>query len=298
MTISERDSVPSGIVYMLLGILLLSTMDAAVKWVVVRGISPVQILALRSLIIIPAMLLAYSFSKQMEQLKPTRIYWHTFRGIIGFVAPAGFFLALRYLPLSDAVVVFFSATFLTTILSVVVLKEHVGWHRWAAVVVGYVGVVIAIAPKGEGQLLGYLLVMVSSVAYAFLFVSGRFLSATESVVSLVFSFNVGVGLFALILLPFFWLEIGWSEAAVVLLIAGLAFFGHLFLTTAFARAPVSAIAPFEYSALLWAVGFDYFIWQQTPSAATWVGACLIVGSGLYVLHREQLHEEQKPVTSI
>jgi drug/metabolite transporter (DMT)-like permease len=146
------------------------------------------------------------------------------------------------------------------------------------------------SPQGQGELFGYVLVLVSSLAYAVLFISGRLLSATESVVSLVFSFNVCVGLLALVLLPFFWSGMSLNEFWVLVLLALLAFSGHMCMTSAFAKAPASAIVPFEYSALLWAVCFDYWFWQQTPVATTWVGAALIIGSGLYVLHRERLHE--------
>ena len=108
--------------------------------------------------------------------------------------------------------------------------------------------------------------------------------------SLVFSFNLSVGTYALVLLPFFWTDMNLHEYLVLALLAVLAFSGHFFLTTAFARAPASAIAPFEYSALLWAVCFDFWFWQQIPVLTTWLGAALIIGSGLYVLHRERLHE--------
>ena len=141
------------------------------------------------------------------------------------------------------------------------------------------------------MLIGYLLVLCASLGYAFLFISGRMLSATESVPSLVFSFNIGVGICAMLMLPFFWRDMVWMDVAFVGLIAALALLGHLSLTTAFARAPASSIVPFEYTALLWAVLFDIAFWNVLPPATTWAGATLIVGSGLYMIHRERLHEQ-------
>ncbi len=286
-----RNDVAAGIGYMVLGIFLLSAMDAVVKGAVESGLSPVQILALRSIVIFVAMMAGYRFRGEMHLLVPRRRLGHLVRGILGFTAPFCFFTGLKYLPLSDAVVVFFSATFMTTALSVFVLKEQVGPHRWAAVVVGYVGVVIAMRPEGEGMLVGYLLVLAASLGYAFLFVSGRLLSATESVPSLVFSFNIGVGVCAILLLPFFWRDMVLMDAVFIGLIAALALLGHLALTTAFSRAPASTIAPFEYTALLWAVLCDLIFWNVLPAATTWAGAVLIVGSGLYMIHRERLHEK-------
>ena len=285
-----RHEIAAGIGYMLLGIFLLSTMDAVVKGAVESGLSPIQILALRSVVIFVAMVAGYRIRGQLHVLVPNRRMGHALRALLGFSAPFCFFTALKFLPLSDAVVVFFSATFLTTALSVFVLKEHVGVHRWVAVLVGYAGVVIAMSPRGEGMLVGYLLVLAASMGYAFLFITGRMLSATESVPSLVFSFNIGVGLCAMLLLPFFWREMVWMDVAFVAVIAVLALLGHLALTSAFARAPASSIAPFEYTALLWAVMFDVAFWHVLPPSTTWLGAALIVGSGLYMIHRERLHE--------
>jgi drug/metabolite transporter (DMT)-like permease len=165
---SLTTNVHLGIIAMLAGILLLSIMDAAAKLLVESGFNPIQIIALRSLLIVPAMLFVFALRGQLMLLKPTRRYWQALRGLTGFIAPFCFFLALRYLPLSDAVVVFFSSTFVTTMLSVLVLRERVGIHRWAAVAIGYVGVVVAMAPQGQGQLAGYLLVLASGLSYAFL----------------------------------------------------------------------------------------------------------------------------------
>jgi drug/metabolite transporter (DMT)-like permease len=288
------DRVGLGIVLMLLGIGLLSAMDAVAKWIVEGGMNPIQILALRSLVIVPVLLIGFAARGQLDALMPTRHRWQAVRSMAGFLAPFCYFLSLRYLPLSDAVVVFFSSTFMSTGLSVWMLKERVGVHRWAAVIIGYVGVVIAMVPQGEGQLQGYLLVLVASLSYAFLFVTGRMLSATESVSSLVFSFNLGVGLVALLMLPWFWVAMGWWETALVLLLSALAVAGHFSLTAAFSAAPVSAIAPFEYTALLWAVGLDYFVWRQLPLTTTWAGAAIIIASGLYLLYRERLHKSASP----
>ena len=285
--IGARDHVVQGILFMLLGMGLLSIMDAVAKWIVEGGMNPIQILALRSLVIVPVLWTVFRLNGRVHSLMPTRHRWQAFRGLIGFLAPFCFFLSLRTLPLSDAVVVFFSATFVSTGLSVLMLKEHVGVHRWTAVIMGYVGVVVAMVPHGGGQLVGYLLVLVASTAYAFLFVTGRMLSSTESIASLVFSFNLGVGLIAMLLLPWFWIDMSWVDAGLVMLLSGLAVLGHFSVTAAFSYAPVGAVAPFEYTALIWAVGFDYFVWQQLPVATTWLGATVIIGSGMYLICRER-----------
>ena len=273
---------------MVLAIALLSTMDATVKWLVTNQVEVIQILAVRSVIIVLVMALIYQLRGQAKAILPTRPVAQMTRGLFGFIAPFSFFLGLKYVPLTDAVVVFFSSIFVVSLLSMVFLGERVGPHRWASIVVGYIGVVIVAQPQGGGQLFGYALVLLSSTSYAALFVSGRYLSRTESTPSLVVSYNLGVGILAFICLPWFWVPLNLEQIAVILLATVLAGCGHFAMTSAFAQGEASFIAPFEYSALIWALMFDLIIWRHLPGSSTLLGAAIIIGSGLYVAYREQL----------
>ena len=273
---------------MVLAIALLSTMDATVKWLVTNHVEVMQILAVRSVIIVLAMALIYQLRGQAKAILPTRPVAQMARGLFGFIAPFSFFLGLKYIPLTDAVVVFFSSIFVVSLLSMVFLGERVGPHRWASIVVGYIGVVIVAQPQGGGQLFGYALVLLSSTSYAALFVSGRYLSRTESTPSLVVSYNLGVGILAFICLPWFWVPLNLEQIAVILLATVLAGCGHFAMTSAFAQGEASFIAPFEYTALIWALMFDLIIWRHLPGSSTLLGAAIIIGSGLYVAYREQL----------
>lgn len=273
---------------MVLAIALLSTMDATVKWLVTNQVEVMQILAVRSVIIVLVMALIYQLRGQAKAILPTRPVAQMARGLFGFIAPFSFFLGLKYVPLTDAVVVFFSSIFVVSLLSMVFLGERVGPHRWASIVVGYIGVVIVAQPQGGGQLFGYALVLLSSTSYAALFVSGRYLSRTESTPSLVVSYNLGVGILAFICLPWFWVPLNLEQIAVILLATALAGCGHFAMTSAFAQGEASFIAPFEYTALIWALMFDLIIWRHLPGSSTLLGAAIIIGSGLYVAYREQL----------
>ncbi len=273
---------------MVLAIALLSTMDATVKWLVTNQVEVMQILAVRSVIIVLVMALIYQLRGQAKAILPTRPVAQMTRGLFGFIAPFSFFLGLKYVPLTDAVVVFFSSIFVVSLLSMVFLGERVGPHRWASIVVGYIGVVVVAQPQGGGQLFGYALVLLSSTSYAALFVSGRYLSRTESTPSLVVSYNLGVGILAFICLPWFWVPLNLEQIAVILLATVLAGCGHFAMTSAFAQGEASFIAPFEYTALIWALMFDLIIWRHLPGSSTLLGAAIIIGSGLYVAYREQL----------
>ncbi len=277
----------SGIVLMLLAMCFLSTMDAIAKWLMEHSATPIQLLALRSVIIVPCVILYFWIKGESDKLVPTRPIAQGIRGMLGFIAPFSFFVGIHYLPLTAAVVVFFSSIFFTTLLSIVVLKEKVGVHRWMAVVVGYCGVALAMMPWSGGELKGYLLVLISSVAYSALFISGKYLARTESVTSLVLSYNLGVGVVSLFLLPWFWSTIEWQMYLGVLLLAVFALAGHFSMTKAFSIAEASQITPFEYTGVLWTLLFDIVIWQVYPSRYTLAGAVIIISSSLYVIHRER-----------
>ena len=281
-----------GIALMLIAIGLLSGMDAIAKILMQGGMPAIQILALRSVIIVPLLLSVFALKGKLATLKPTRPVWHLGRGLIGFVAPLTFFLGIQLIPLTDAVTVSFSAIFIITILSIVFLGEKVGIHRWASILTGFIGVMVVIGPKGGGELMGYALVLTGSVAYAILFISGRYLSDTESVSSLVFSFNLTVGLISLCLLPFFWQPQPLEQYALLMCLALFAVCGHHLMTLAVSLAEATLIAPFEYTAVLWALTFDLLIWQVVPSMSTAIGAAIVISSGLYIVYRERANEAQ------
>ncbi len=278
---------------MLCAMFLLSTMDAIAKYLLEYSATSVQILALRSVIIVPCLILYFLLAGKKAELLPTRPIAQGVRGVLGFIAPFSFFVGIQYLSLTAAVVVFFSSIFFTTLMSIVVLKEKVGVHRWAAVVVGYCGVALAMMPWGGGELKGYLLVLLSSITYSGLFISGKLLAKTESVTSLVLSYNLGVGLVALVLLPWFWGNIELPLYFGVLLLSMFAVAGHFAMTKAFAVAEASQITPFEYSGVLWTLLYDILIWHMYPSHYTLMGAVLIISGSLYVIKREQIQELNK-----
>lgn len=282
-----------GIMLMMMGMLLMAGMDTTAKWLVEANVSPVQVLAMRSWIIVPAILFALAMRNQLSLLKTTRPLAHGLRGGLGIFAPLPFFAALKYLPLADATVVFFSSSFILTAISAIFLREKVGIHRWSAVVIGFGGVVIAMNPEGEGQLSAYLLVLCAAFAYAGIQVSGKQLMRQDSIISVVFSFNLMIGISTTSMLPWIWVPVSWDVVFVILLMSLLALSGHIALTAAFGKAQVSAIAPFEYTSLIWVVLLGYVLFEDIPSTQVWLGAAVVISCGLYMIYRESLHRRNK-----
>lgn len=278
-----------GIGLMVLATLLFATMDAVAKSLVTADLHAAQVIAVRSWIILPLILLTLALRGELAALKTARPGRHLLRGMVGCIAPLSFFTALKTLPLADATVVFFSSAFMLTAASALILRERVGIHRWSAVVLGFVGVVIAMNPTGGGDIGGYLLVLIATLVYALIFITGKQLSRQDSVILLVFSLHLGMGVVATALLPWVWQPMSPAMLVEMVLLATLALAAHYAFAAAFARGEVSVLAPFEYTTLLWAVALGYLLWGDLPGVEVWAGAAIIIACGIYVAHREALH---------
>lgn len=282
-----------GVLLMTAGISFLSVMDGMVKWLMLRDMSPLQLIAVRGWIIIVVVMVALLLVPRLgglRALKTRRIKHHFGRSLGGVFAPILFFFSLKAIPLADAVTIFFCTTFIMVAGSVLFLNEQVGIHRWSAVVIGFIGVLIAMQPGTSAFQPASLLVLGAGSAYAIILVSGRWLSQTESSLQLIFYFtffNTLICSAALLAIwPDLWRPMIDREVYLIVLIAAVALAGYVFLTRAFSIAPISVIAPIEYLALFWAVLIGYLVWGEVPTLLVWLGITLILGAGLYIGYRE------------
>lgn len=271
---------------MLLGISFLACMDSVVKALLNLNVSVIQIIAIRGWMITGVLLLSLPFQGGFKVLATRHIKLHLFRTGIGFFAPLCFFLSLKYLPLADATAIFFCTTFFMTAGSVLLLGEQVGAHRWGAVIVGFIGVLIVSSPGTESFHPASILPLLAAASYAGIVLTGRFLTRTESPFKLVFYFSAFNTLVATLLLPFFWNSPSLDVILLMLLVSALALGGYLCLTYAISIAPIGSIAPIEYVALAWAAILGYVFWQEIPSSAAWLGMGIILAAGLYIMWRE------------
>ena len=277
--------------FMLAAVGLFALMDAGLK-LLSAHYPPLQVASLRGAASLP-IVLAWTLST-IGARSLFRVRWplHLLRAVLGVTMMAPFVYALRTLPLSTAYAIFFIAPLLITALSVPILGERVGPRRWTAIVVGFLGVLVVLRPTGEGVgSLAGLAVLLAALGYAVSAITVRVLARTDSsqaiVVWLLFSMALGAGLLAW---PH-WVPI---RGADLWLIAGVGLAGALgqyTVTEAFRQGEASLIAPLEYSALLWGLLLDFSLWGALPDGMTWVGAAIIVVSGLYLLRRERVHLE-------
>lgn len=276
------------VVLMLVAVGLFGLMDASLKLLAERY-PPFEVAALRGAASLPFVLAWALWTAGPRALVRVRWPLHLLRGALGVLMMVSFVYALRTLPLSTAYTIFFVAPLMITALSVPVLGERVGPRRWAAIVVGFIGVLVVLRPTGEGLAsVAGIAVLLSALGYSVSSITVRVLARTDSTQSMM------VWLLALMALGAGALALpDWQTPRVddLWLIAGVGLSGAIAqycITEAFRQGEASMIAPLEYTALLWGVLLDFALWNVLPDGVTWIGAGIIVISGLYMVHRERV----------
>ena len=291
---SHSSSAPNNlrsIVAMVVAVGFFALMDGVLKALSARY--PVlQIATLRALTGLPLVLLYISWRRAWHSVWRIRWPLHLLRGGLGIAMLSLFTTGVRELPLSATYTLFFIAPLLITMLSVPVLKERVPAAHWWAIGLGFVGVLIALQPRGkdlqEGLITaGGLAVLGAAACYAVAAIVGRLSSRTDSTESMILWMMVFVALGAGTLAAPHWLPVAWDDAPLLLALGLTGFGGQLAITEAFRHGQASAVAPFEYTALAWGVGLDWVVWQTLPESHTWLGAAIIIASGLYIVRREK-----------
>ena len=280
---------------MLLAVLMLSLMDAGLKL-----LSPhypaMQVAAMRALSSLPLVVAYVVWRKAVPGLFRVRWSLHLLRGALGIGMLSLFAFGLRELPLAGAYSIVFVAPLMITALSVPMLGERVDKARWIAVGVGLLGVIVALRPTGAGFMtLGGLAVLGSAVFYSLSAITVRIVGRTDSSESQVFWLLTFIGLGAGALAAPHWVGFRPEHGMILLGIAVSGFLGQIAITEAFRCGEASAIAPFEYSALAWAMALDWSLWQTLPDRYTLLGSAIIIASGIYLVRHERIHlEAERP----
>lgn len=276
------------LVIRLAAVMLLSGMAAMVKVASEAGVHLAEIIFWRQALTIP-MVLAWvlAINGGVASLGSKRPWTHARRGIYGTIGMVLNFSALLLLPLAEATTFNFTAPIFAVVLSALMLREKVGPYRWTAVALGFVGILI-IAQPGGGHLppLGAAVAMGGAFMVAFISIQVADLNRTEAPVTIVFWFAVVTTPLAAVFLPFVMTSHSLAEWALLIAIGLVGGFGQLFLTTSLRFGSVASVIVMDYSALIWATLYGWFIWDHLPPAATWLGAPLIVAAGLIIAWRE------------
>ena len=280
----RSNRVTLGISITVLGGICFSIQDSGIKWLTAE-IAVLQILFLRSLFGIVFLSASTAISGERISFQIQRPGLLLVRTVINVLSWILFFSGLKYLPLATAVALFFSFPLFLAVFSVPLLGEKVGIRRSIAIIVGFVGVLFITNPQ-SGISWPMLLMLGAAMGWALVASATRVLGETENTTTMLFYTLLGFVLS--MALPQFWI---WQSIGAhhYLLIAAVAFFGviaQFCVTKAYAITSPSLIAPFEYTALIWAGILGYLIWGDVPDKAAIIGASLIVISGMYIVQRE------------
>lgn len=303
MALSSHQTAPlKGIAFMVMSACLMNLNNAVLKWL--SDDFPVgQIIFMRAVFLLAIPLWFFVWlNGGISALKVNDWKVHLLRAALVSKSVFFFTLGVTYLPLADTVAVTFAGPLLLAALAGPVLGENVGWRRWSAVIVGFAGILIIMRPTGDVIRLAVLFPLASAFLAASRDLITRKITARESstaVMMTTFMLNgvvglctIPVGLYAAAnpgdIIPSFgiWVMPGLADIGISLLGALLVGGGHYGMIEGFRYAEASTVAPFRYTAIVWAGLAGFLIWGHVPNFWTLTGTGIVIASGLYILHRE------------
>ena len=279
-----------GFLYMFLSVCAFSVMDLIVKWSDSYPLG--QVIFFRGFF----GLVLYYFVIPKERLKDfyftKRPMLHFLRCFFGLMALLSIFTALRNLPLATVVSISFAAPIFTTIFSIFFLSEKVGYFRWLAVFVGFVGIIIISEPGLSSLNVYYIFPVIFVLGMSYVAISIRQLSSTEPVWLISLYFSAAITLAGLFTIPYGWLMPNLKD---LILLSFIGIFGgvaNLWLSQSYKFSEVSLVTPLKYLALVFAIIFGYLIWGEVPTIKTLIGATLVIVSSVIIFRREILLKKQ------
>jgi drug/metabolite transporter (DMT)-like permease len=281
----REERIPLGIAYMIAATVLFAGSSATSKWLVASY--PVgEVLFSRSatsLVGVSLVILPYS---GFAVFRTKRLGAHLVRGVSQASSQAFLLIAFGLMPLASAVAINFSAPLFATVAAVIFLKEPVGAVRWGALIVGFMGVLLVAGPGADAFRTGSLFALCNAVLFGTVTVGVRGMTATESAETLTLYQMVVLTTVFTAALPFGFVAPTWGDL-VAMILNGLAnALGQFWWTRALHLAPTSAVVPFNYFSLVWAICLGFLVWGDVPSTMLVFGSAIVVGSGIFLLWSE------------
>jgi drug/metabolite transporter (DMT)-like permease len=295
------------ILFKLLSVLLFAVMSALIRWLGDR-VPLGQMVFFRSVSGIIPVIVFYGWRQELiAALRTSRPFGHLGRGMFSLGSMYLNFAALARLPLMDATAIGFAAPLFTVALAALLLQERVHIHRWSAVTVGFVGVMVMLWPYldlnnlvaagSTTSTVGAACALGSCFASAGSTIQTRRLTDSETTGAIVFYFSLICAISGAITLPFAWYTPNGWELMALISVGLLGGVSHLLLTESYRHAPASVVASFDYTAMLWAFLFGFWLFGEVPTLHVFIGSVVVVASGLYVVWRERRRGIERVRTS-
>jgi drug/metabolite transporter (DMT)-like permease len=270
-----------GLLLLLAGTVLIALMDAIVK-LLSASLGTLQITWGRYATSAILLFAVYAPRRSLLRLRTKKLSLHLFRVGMLLIASGFFFGALATMSLAEANTIAFTTPLLITVLSGLVLGETVGRRRWIAVVAGFGGVLLVVQPGSGVMGWAALLPLISATCSALYHLTTRLLARTEDPANTLYFVALVGGIGLSLVVPFFWAPLTLPSLLGLFAVGALGTVGHFFLIRAFQIVPAATLSPFLYVYLVWATALGWLIFGNVPGLMTWVGAAVILCSGLYV----------------
>ena len=282
---TRHERIPAAIMYMIAATAIFSFSVAASKWLVATY--PVgEVLFFRSFVSL-ALFMAFVVPAQgLNVFRTARPGAHLLRGVSQTVSQTLQLIALSLMPIAGVTAINFSSPLFATLTSLHFLKEPVGAGRWMALAVGFLGVLIITSPGAESFQVGALYALASALLFGTVTAGVRGMTSTESAETLTLYQLLLLAIFYSLTLPFAFVTPSWADAPLFLANGATAVLGQYWWTRALHLAPTSAVVPFQYLSLIWAMLIGFAVWGDLPTAGLLIGSAIVVGSGLFLLWRE------------
>ncbi len=286
-----------GILLKLASALLFALMSALIRWL--GEAFPVgQVVFFRSAFAIIPVVMIYAFRGELwTAFRTGRPFGHIGRGFVGITGMFFNFAALARLPLADATAISFASPLIIVVLAWLFLNEQVRIYRWSAVLIGFAGVMVMLLPymhigdfagmHSPGQGAGALFAVTAAFCNSGAVVQTRRLTDSETTSAIVLYFSLICTLAGLLTLPFAWHSPSALELAALISIGVLGGISHILLTESYRLAPASVVAPFDYTAIIWAFVLGYAMFGEVPVMPVFIGALIVIAAGLLVIWRER-----------
>jgi drug/metabolite transporter (DMT)-like permease len=289
---SVRASALGGIGFMLLGIFLFVCNDTLGKWLL-GTYSVWQMLMIRSVAAL-VLLSPLIWRARANFAAAPRPALQIVRVLLSVAESIMFFWAVTYLPLADTVTFYLAAPIYVTALSAVFLKEPVGWRRWSAVAVGFIGVIIALRPSAATLTLPALIALAGSLMFSVFLITTRLLRGTHDVVMVSGTFGAMLIVSGSVA-PFAWIAPSLRDFGLMMILGVVAMTAFACVNRSLKLSAASVVVPYQYTMIVWAVALGYLALGDVPDAFTLGGAAIIVAAGLYIFWREQIVARREPV---
>lgn len=281
------DRIATAVALRLASAACLATMNAFIKLAEAGGAHLVEILFFRQALGIPLVAGVIALGPGLATIRTQRFGAHLVRTIVGLTSMTCLFIAVMLLPLAESTTLAFTVPIFATVLGALVLKEPTGWHRWGAVLAGFAGVLVVAQPgSGHFPFWGAVAGIAAAFLTAVVSILLRQIGRTEHPFATVFWF---AALSTVPLSVAFAFDHGGHPAPTWLWLLAVGVCGNagqLALTASLKHGPVSIVVPMDYSSLIWATLYGWLLFGALPARATWIGAPVIVASGLYIVYRE------------